>query len=73
MDLNDILMRATGIYNQLDQSSNLTASTQRVLGLAHDLITSKQNKSETEEIVKEVNIDDSMENGYDKSIEFNYF
>lgn len=73
MDLNDILMRATGIYNQLDQSSNLTASTQRVLGLAHDLITLKQNKSETEEIVKGVNIDDSMENGYDKSIEFNYF
>lgn len=33
MSMDDIIMKATAIYNQLKTSSNLTTSTKRVIGL----------------------------------------
>ena len=75
MDLNDVLMRANGIYKQLQQSSNLTVSTQRVVGLAHEVMSSKPNVIRTENFTEEDSSFEevNIENQYENSIIQNYF
>lgn len=76
LNLDEILMRATAIYNHLEQSTNLTASTQRVLGLSNDIARRKKNSSSSSEEKRLSDLSQSdinVENGYDTSIEMNYF
>ncbi|XP_024081498.1 TBC1 domain family member 17-like [Cimex lectularius] len=56
MNLEDILVRATAIFKQLEASTSLTVSTRRVLGLAPEARNSTS--SEEEENIEEPNLCD---------------